>query len=157
MHLTIVASGRWKRGAGRALFALYQERLRWPLILREIDAPGGGGSAPIVRRREEARRLAAAIPTDARRVILDARGRMLDSDAFAQCFASWRSDGAGNIAFVIGGADGLDPSFLDTAHLVLSFGAMTWPHLLIRVMLIEQIYRAQQILAGHPYHHATES
>ena len=92
-----------------------------------------------------------ALPKDAVLVALDARGKTLSSTDLAARFARWR-DADASLAFVIGGADGLADSVVDKAKLVLSLGAMTWPHLLVRGMLLEQIYRAQQILAGHPYH-----
>lgn len=109
------------------------------------DRKGGGAAA-------EGALLRRAIPAGARVVALDERGRMLDSPALAALLARWRDDGAGAAAFVIGGADGLDPAVRDGADVVLSFGPMVWPHRLARVMLAEQIYRAVTILAGSPYH-----
>ena len=88
----------------------------------------------------------------ARIVALDERGRTETSDAFARRLAHWRDDGVRTVGFVIGGADGLDETVRKKADFVLSFGALTWPHMLVRAMLAEQIYRAQSILAGHPYH-----
>ena len=86
--------------------------------------------------------------------MLDQRGESLDSAAFAALLGRWRDDGRPAAVFVIGGADGLAPSLRDKAQLRLAFGAATWPHQLVRVMLLEQIYRAATILAGHPYHRA---
>ncbi len=96
--------------------------------------------------------LRAACPSGATLVALDRRGKPLDSASFAKRLGTWRDDGVGDLAFLIGGADGHTESLLKDCTLALSFGAMTWPHLLARAMLAEQIYRAQQILAGHPYH-----
>jgi len=87
-------------------------------------------------------------------VALDRRGKALDSAGFAQRLGRWRDDGVAELGFLIGGADGHGEPLLKKASLILSFGAMTWPHLLARAMLAEQIYRAQQMLAGHPYHRA---
>jgi len=86
--------------------------------------------------------------------VLDGRGKMLDSAGLARQLGSWRDQGTAGITFVIGGADGLGDDVLARADLVLSLGAMTWPHQLVRVMLAEQLYRAQTILSGHPYHRA---
>ena len=86
------------------------------------------------------------------RVALDQTGRVLTSSEFAARMGAWRDRAVGDVAFLIGGASGLDSDVTEGADLVLSLGAMTWPHLLVRGMLAEQLYRAQQILAGHPYH-----
>jgi 23S rRNA (pseudouridine1915-N3)-methyltransferase len=85
-------------------------------------------------------------------VALDERGKSLDSSAFATLLGRWQDEGLGDLAFVIGGAEGLSPAVLERADLALSFGQMTWPHLLVRVLLAEQLFRAQCILDGHPYH-----
>jgi 23S rRNA (pseudouridine1915-N3)-methyltransferase len=92
------------------------------------------------------------VPPGARLVALDERGRSLPSEAFAKLMGGWRDQGVGLAAFVIGGADGLDRAVTERADLLLALGPMTWPHQLVRVMLAEQIYRADSILAGHPYH-----
>jgi 23S rRNA (pseudouridine1915-N3)-methyltransferase len=102
----------------------------------------------------EADLLARAIPAGAVLCILDERGRSLSSPDFAAQLARWRDAGRQDAAFVIGGADGIDPSLRARADLAISFGAMVWPHMLVRVMLAEQLYRAATILAGSPYHRA---
>ncbi len=117
-----------------------------PLREQEVDTRGAAGPA------EEGRLLRRAIPDGSVLVALDERGRALTSPEFAARLAGWRDSGRGDLAFAIGGADGLDPSFRDGADLVLSFGSMVWPHMLARAMLFEQIYRAATILAGTPYH-----
>ena len=94
----------------------------------------------------------AALPPGARLVALDEHGGAWSSRVFAERLAQWRDQGTATLAFAIGGADGLDRTVIDRADAVLSLGPMTWPHLLVRGMLLEQLYRAQQILAGHPYH-----
>jgi 23S rRNA (pseudouridine1915-N3)-methyltransferase len=103
-------------------------------------------------KRLEADKLLAQIPKNAVLVALDERGESLDSGTFAQRLGAWRDAGRADLAFVIGGADGLDEEVRRRADLLLSFGRLTWPHMLVRGMLAEQLYRAQQILAGHPYH-----
>ena len=100
----------------------------------------------------EAELLLAAVPDDALLVALDERGKALTSAAFAERLQRWRIEGPKSLAFVIGGADGLPQPVVQRARFALSLGAMTWPHLLARILLLEQLYRAQQILAGHPYH-----
>ena len=103
---------------------------------------------------EESIALATIIPQGAAVVLLDSRGDSLDSASIAAQFAKWRANDKPAVVFVIGGADGLAESLRDKAQLRLSFGTATWPHQLVRVMLLEQIYRATTILTGHPYHRA---
>ena len=100
----------------------------------------------------EAELILAAVPAGARLVALDERGEAWSSRDLAERLASWRDQGTATLAFAIGGAEGLGRAVVERADAVLSLGAMTWPHLLVRGMLLEQLYRAQQILAGHPYH-----
>jgi 23S rRNA (pseudouridine1915-N3)-methyltransferase len=103
---------------------------------------------------EESIALANVIPERAVTVILDQRGDNLDSATLANRIARWRDDGRPAVVFIIGGDDGLAPALRDKASFTLAFGAATWPHQLVRGMLLEQIYRAMTILAGHPYHRA---
>jgi 23S rRNA (pseudouridine1915-N3)-methyltransferase len=107
---------------------------------------------PAALKEREAALILAALPSGARLVALDERGEAWTSREFAQRLAAWRDGGAGALAFAIGGADGLGGAVIERADAVLSLGAMTWPHFLARGILLEQLYRAQQILAGHPYH-----
>ena len=152
MRLHIIAIGRLKPGPHAALARHYAERLTWPLVIREVEEKRP--LPPPELREREAALLLQALPKEARLVALDGRGKALSSEGFAERLARWQSEGAGDVAFVIGGAEGLGETVLRQAQLVLSLGAMTWPHLLVRGMLLEQLYRAQQILAGHPYHRA---
>ena len=150
MRLHVIAVGRLKGGPHEALARYYAERIAWPLTLRDVEEKRPL-SASEIREREGALLLAAA-PPRATLVALDARGQALTSEAFAERLQRWRDGGIDDLAFLIGGAEGLADAVRQKAHLVLSLGAMTWPHLLARGMLLEQLYRAQQILAGHPYH-----
>ena len=150
MRLHIVAVGKLKAGPHAALAQHYAERLAWPLVLREVEEKRPLPAAEL-KEREGALLLAAA-PTGAVLVALDERGKTLTSAAFAQKIAQWRDAGTADLAFLIGGADGHSEAVRQRADFLLSFGPMTWPHLLARAMLAEQLYRAQQILAGHPYH-----
>jgi 23S rRNA (pseudouridine1915-N3)-methyltransferase len=154
MRLALIAIGRWRGGPFAEAFADYAGRLRagrWTLDLVELEErrPLAGAQ----RMAREADLLLGAVPRGAFLAALDARGAALASEAFAARLGALR-DADRSIAFVIGGADGLDPRVRAAADLTLAFGPMTWPHLLVRVMLAEQIFRAQSILAGHPYHRA---
>lgn len=154
MRLHLCAVGRLRAGPERDLVDDYLQRLDrtgkplglGPVAEHEVEDKKGGGMAT------EATLLARAIPDGAALCILDERGRTLSSPEFAQTLAVWRDSGRQDAAFVIGGADGLDPSLRARADLSISFGRMVWPHMLVRVMLAEQLYRAATILAGSPYH-----
>lgn len=150
MRLTIAAVGRARSGPERALYEHYAGRIVWPLALREVEEKRK--LPPVELMRREGELLLAACPAGATLVALDRRGAVLGSEAFARRLGSWRDDSIGDVAFLIGGADGHEEALLRHCRMTLSFGAMTWPHMLARAMLAEQIYRAQQILAGHPYH-----
>jgi 23S rRNA (pseudouridine1915-N3)-methyltransferase len=152
LKLTIACIGRAGRGPERGLYEHYAGRIRWPLTLRELEEKKKLPPAKLIRREGEL--LLGALPDNSVPVALDRRGKVLDSEAFARRLERWRDDGVADLAFLIGGADGHGEALMQKASLVLSFGAMTWPHLLARAMLAEQIYRAQQLLAGHPYHRA---
>ncbi|WIM12043.1 23S rRNA (pseudouridine(1915)-N(3))-methyltransferase RlmH [Enhydrobacter sp.] len=152
MKITIAAIGRAGRGPERDLYDHYASRIRWPLVLRELEEKRKLPAAELMRREGEL--LLAAAPRAAVLVALDRRGRQMDSEAFARRLGRWRDESVSDVAFLIGGADGHAEALLEKASLVLSFGAMTWPHQLARAMLAEQIYRSQQLLAGHPYHRA---
>ena len=152
MKLTIAAIGRAGRGPERDLYEHYAGRIRWPLTLRELEERRKLSAAEMIKREGEL--LLAAVPDRAMLVALDRRGKALDSEAFAARLQRWRDDSVSEVAFLIGGADGHGEAVLKQASLTVSFGAMTWPHLLARAMLAEQIYRVQQLLAGHPYHRA---
>jgi 23S rRNA (pseudouridine1915-N3)-methyltransferase len=152
VKLTIAAIGRAGRGPERDLYEHYAGRIRWPLTLRELEEKRKLSTAEMIKREGEL--LLAAVPGKAMVVALDRRGKALDSEAFAARLGRWRDDSVSDVAFLIGGADGHGEAVLKQASLLVSFGTMTWPHLLARAMLAEQIYRAQQLLAGHPYHRA---
>ena len=154
MKITIACigrAGRAKHDAAQSLIEAYRERLPWPVTIREVEDRKAGGSAA-ERKTREAALLLAALPKGAVIVALDERGKSLASRAFAELLGGWRDHGEQEIAFLIGGADGLDRAVLDKARLTLSLSAMTWPHLLARVMLLEQLYRAWSLQTGHPYH-----
>ena len=152
MRILLVAVGRCRSGPERELYRHYARRLTWPLTLKEIEADG---RLPPQRQKErEGEELLAAIPRDAGVIALDERGETLDSLGLAKRLGQWRDRGMGEIACLIGGTEGLDEPVKRRADLLLSLGRVTWPHFLVRGLLAEQLYRAQQILAGHPYHRA---
>jgi 23S rRNA (pseudouridine1915-N3)-methyltransferase len=154
MRLLLCTVGRLRAGPERDLIDDYLARLDrtgrplglGPTTEHEVDDRKGGGMAA------EATLLSARVPTGARLVVLDERGTQMSSPALAARLADERDRGAGDLAFVIGGADGLHPDLRARADWALSFGAMVWPHALVRVMLSEQLYRAATILSGGPYH-----
>ncbi len=150
MRISVIAVGRARKGPERALYDDFAGRLAWPIALVEVEERRPLPAAQKVRSEGEL--LRARVPKGAVTVALDGRGKALSSEDFATRLGRWRDDGIDEIAFLIGGADGLDGAVIETAALTLSLGAMTWPHLLVRGMLAEQLYRAEQILAGHPYH-----
>jgi 23S rRNA (pseudouridine1915-N3)-methyltransferase len=158
MRVLIAAVGRLKQGPERELAAVYRKRaeaIGRNLGLRDFEIVEIRDSrAPDAERRrtEESIAIANVIPERAIVAILDERGESLDSAAFAALLRMWRAEDCPVVCFVIGGADGLAQSLRDRAKVKLAFGAVTWPHQLTRIMLLEQLYRAGTILAGHPYH-----
>ncbi|MFN3576300.1 MAG: 23S rRNA (pseudouridine(1915)-N(3))-methyltransferase RlmH [Tabrizicola sp.] len=156
MRLHLCAVGRLRAGPERDLVDDYLQRLDragrplglGPASEHEVEDRKGGGMAA------EGALLARAVPEGAALCVLDERGKLLTSPEFAARLAGWRDGGRQDAAFVIGGADGVDPALRARADLVLSFGHMVWPHMLVRAMLAEQLYRAATILAGSPYHRA---
>jgi 23S rRNA (pseudouridine1915-N3)-methyltransferase len=160
VKLFLLGVGRLKAGPERELVARYAERcaasgrkLGFPAFeMREIDE--SRARRPEDRKAEEAGALEALLPAGAKRICLDERGKTMASEAFAEKLGVWRDAGAPACAIVIGGPDGLDPDFREKADLTLAFGAMTWPHQIVRVLAAEQIFRAMTILSGHPYHRA---
>jgi 23S rRNA (pseudouridine1915-N3)-methyltransferase len=154
MRLHLCAVGRLRAGPERDLVDDYLQRLDrtgrplglGPVTEHEVEDRKGGGMAA------EGALLSRAIPEGAALCVLDERGKVLSSPEFALALAGWRDGGRQDAAFVIGGADGIVPSLRARADLAISFGRMVWPHMLVRVMLAEQLYRAATILAGSPYH-----
>ncbi|MCC7273022.1 MAG: 23S rRNA (pseudouridine(1915)-N(3))-methyltransferase RlmH [Alphaproteobacteria bacterium] len=150
MRIHVVAVGRARGGPTAALFQEYVRRLPWPVTLHEVELRAVGGAGRRSEREEAL--LRERIPPRATVVVLDPRGKALSSEALAERLGRWRDDGVADLAFVLGGADGLTDAMRADAALLLSLGAMTWPHLLARAMLAEQLFRAHTILSGHPYH-----
>ena len=159
LRVSLVCVGRAKAGAERDLTSRYLERAKaagriagLTFELRELDE--SRARRPADRKTEEAAAIRACAGADARLLALDETGRALDSLGFAALVGGARDEGIGALALVIGGPDGLAPDLRDQAFRTLAFGAMTWPHQLVRIMASEQLYRAVTILTGHPYHRA---
>lgn len=150
MRVEIVAVGRARAGPELALYESYVRRIRWDLTLREVEEKRRLPAEQLKEREGEL--ILSAIPRDAAVLALDEGGRSVSSVEFARLVADIRDEGRACVVFVIGGAEGLSVPVRDRADLLISFGRQTWPHMLVRAMLAEQIYRTQQILAGHPYH-----
>lgn len=160
MLIAVHAVGRMKAGPEQELAARFFDRFErsGPAIGLEfsgvLEIAEGRAQSTDERRRDEAQRLRSQFVKGAALILLDERGKNISSQDFAKCIADLRDGGRRAAAFVIGGPDGLDQSLRDDADLLVSFGALTWPHQLVRVMLAEQLYRAATILSGHPYHRA---
>jgi len=160
MRLVVIAVGRLKQGPERELAERYRERFDdigrklgfRGLEIHEISESRARDAA--TRMAEEAAAISALIPQKYVLVALDERGKSIDSASFAQHLGRFRDEGVASTIFTIGGADGLSPDLRRKAKLTIAFGAATWRHQMVRVMLLEQIYRAATILAGHPYHRA---
>ncbi|MGF1605231.1 MAG: 23S rRNA (pseudouridine(1915)-N(3))-methyltransferase RlmH [Rhodothalassiaceae bacterium] len=150
LKLVLACVGKLGRGPEADLVARYETRLPWPCTLREI--PESRAETVDQRRAEEAARLDKAVTGCRRRLVLDERGKSLSSRDLQAVLRRWSEAGETDIAALIGGPDGLDPALVDRADCVLSLGRLTWPHKLVRVMLLEQLYRQWSIAAGHPYH-----
>ncbi len=139
MKLHVIARGKIGRSPEAELVERYAKRITWPLALTEL--PEAGSIPP-------------AAVTPSRTVLLDERGEQLGSEDLAGLLEQWREDGTREARFVIGAADGHSRVQREQADLLFAFGRATWPHLMARAMLLEQLYRATSILAGHPYHRA---
>jgi 23S rRNA (pseudouridine1915-N3)-methyltransferase len=158
MRLVVISIGRLKQGPERELAERY--RARFEDIGRKLgfrgveihEIPESRARDAATRIAEESAAISEVIPAKSVLVALDERGDNVDSAAFARHLGRWRDESVANTIFVIGGADGLSPDLRRKAKLSIAFGSATWPHQMVRVMLLEQVYRAATILAGHPYH-----
>ncbi|MGI4850706.1 MAG: 23S rRNA (pseudouridine(1915)-N(3))-methyltransferase RlmH [Janthinobacterium lividum] len=147
MNLSLIAIGKIKSGPAKDFFGLYQRRLIKDISVKEIEVKSKGSSDEIKRLEQDL--ILQAIPPRAFVILLDEKGENITSESFADKLQNLMSD---KIVFIIGGAHGVTPLVKARANLLLSFGKWTWPHMMVRVLLVEQIYRAQQIHLNHPYH-----
>jgi len=137
MRLHVIARGKIGRSPEAELIDRYAKRIAWPFKVTELPDNGGTIPPPLSPHRD---------------VLLDERGRQMTSEEFAALLGRWRDDGVREARFLIGAADGHGDVARDKADLLIAFGAMTWPHMIARAMLVEQLWRATSIIAGHPYH-----
>jgi len=144
MQITLSVIGKLRDPALKSLFDEYKKRLDWKITLHEFEAKASS--------LKEGELLLKSLPPATFMIILDEKGENLKSEEFAELLKNIQIHHQGKVGFVVGGPDGLDDEVKTKAQKSLSFGRMTWPHLLVRVMLMEQLYRAQQILKNHPYH-----
>ncbi len=160
MRIGLFAVGRLKTGPEKDLAARYFDRFAKAgtaiglEFSRITEAAESRASSSDTRKREEAAMLQKALPENGVLVLLDERGKALDSEAFAALLGTYRDQGKRELTIAIGGADGLDPALYDRADATICLGKMTWPHQLVRILIAEQLYRAVTILSGHPYHRA---
>jgi 23S rRNA (pseudouridine1915-N3)-methyltransferase len=158
MRILVAAVGRLKQGPERELAERYRKRAvdagrkTGVSAVDIIEIKESRAGNPERRMFEESIAIANVIPEEAAVVILDGRGESMSSSAFAGRLQGWRSQDISAVAFIVGSHDGLAPSLREKSRLAIAFGAATWPHQLARIMLLEQIYRALTIIAGHPYH-----
>lgn len=152
LKINLIALGLLKEGPEHDLLQKYSKRLHWKLSLKQLVVKKNLSGAEL--KSAEAELIRGALAPNAPLVVLDERGPALTSDQFAQRLHKFQLIGISELNFCIGGAEGLDESIRQQAAWQVSFGSLTWPHMLVRAMLVEQLYRAQQILAGHPYHKA---
>ncbi len=149
MKLLIAAVGKAKPSPEQQLFIDYTKRIPWKIALKEVESK----QADLGKRKaREAELLLAACEGHTHMIALDETGKNLNSRELAATIATWQKNGVSSLVCVIGGADGLHDSVLNRAQLVLSFGRLTWPHMLVRALLAEQLYRTHSIISGHPYH-----
>lgn len=149
MQISIVAIGRWRECPEKTLYQEYIKRIGWKCELKEVEVKQ---TLPDDKLKiKESELLLAAVPKVAAIIALDEHGRSRNSMEFSQMLRTVEESGR-DIAFLIGGASGHGDAVLKAAEQKISLGAMTWPHMLVRAMLAEQIYRARTILSGHPYH-----
>ncbi len=143
LKVDIIAVGRLRRGPYFELSEEYRKRIRWNLAVHELEAE---------TQEAEIAKIAARLDNNAFIIAMDERGNGLKSLDFADTLSKLQDGGTDHIQFIIGGHEGLTDEIRNRASLLLSFGQQTWPHMMARIMLLEQVYRAQQIIAGHPYH-----
>lgn len=152
MKITIISIGKFENSPHRATFETYLKRLKWTIELKEFEAKNGKNLAPAQLKQVEAELILKAIKPGSITILLDEKGKQYSSIDFAKLLQNYGTNGNSHINFVIGGAFGLDEALKSKANGLISFSAMTFPHLMVRSILIEQLYRAESIINNHPYH-----
>lgn len=149
LKIDLICISRLKNSPYAELVQTYEKRINWPLNVIELESKHND---PVRCQKDENEKILKAVNDDAVLIACDEKGKSFSSINFSKKLQNFSLDGMNHIQFVIGGADGLIKDVKQKSNFLLSFGVQTWPHALARVMLLEQIYRSQQILAGHPYH-----
>ncbi len=152
MRITILSIGKFENSPHKAVFENYLKRLKWKVDLRELELKNSQNMSVDKIKEGEGDLILKAIRPSSKMVLLDENGKEFSSRNFAKLISDSGVNGDSDLTFVIGGSDGLSAQLLKKAYLKISLGLMTFPHLMVRSMLIEQIYRAQTIINGHPYH-----
>jgi 23S rRNA (pseudouridine1915-N3)-methyltransferase len=152
MRISIISIGKFEKSPQKAVFENYLKRLKWKLELKELDIKSSNNLTVDKIKAAEAELILKALKPSSKIIALDEKGKIFSSRDFAKLISDFAVRGDSDLSFVIGGADGLAESLLKKADLKISLSAMTFPHLMVRSILLEQLYRAQSILARHPYH-----
>ncbi len=152
MRITILSIGKFENSPHKAVFENYLKRSKWKIELREMELKNAQNMSVNKIKEGEGKLILKALRPSSKLILLDERGKQFGSKDFAKLISEFGVSGDSDLTFVIGGADGLALELLKKNHLKISFGLMTLPHLMVRSVLIEQLYRAQTIICGHPYH-----
>ena len=152
MRITILSIGKFENSPHKAVFENYLKRLKWKVELRELELKNAQNMSVDKIKEGEGELILKALKPSSKLIAMDERGKQFSSIEFSKMIADFGVVGESDLTFVIGGSDGLSQEVLRKASLKISLSKMVFPHLMVRAILIEQIYRAQSIIAGHPYH-----
>ncbi len=152
MRITILSIGKFENSPHKAVYENYLKRLKWKVDLRELELRNSQNLSVEKIKESEGELILKALRPNSKLILLDEKGKQFASRDFAKLISNYALNGDSDLTFVIGGADGLSTELLKKNHLKISFGLMTLPHLMVRSVLVEQLYRAQTIISGHPYH-----
>ena len=152
MRITILSIGKFENSPHKIVFENYLKRLKWKVSLRELELKNSQNLSVEKMKEGEGELILKAVKPSSKLIALDERGKEFGSIAFSKIISDFAVAGDSDLTFVIGGSDGLSPEVLKKAQLKISLSKMTFPHLMVRAILIEQLYRSQSIIAGHPYH-----
>jgi 23S rRNA (pseudouridine1915-N3)-methyltransferase len=152
MKISIISIGKFENSPHKQVFETYIKRLKWKVELKELDLKNSQNLSVTKIKEGEGALILKVLKPSSKLIVLDEDGKQFSSVAFAKMISDFAVAGDSNLSFVIGGSDGLSEEVLQKSNLKISFGKMTFPHLMVRAILAEQLYRAQSIIAGHPYH-----
>lgn len=152
MKITIISIGKFEKSLFKPLFDDYLKRLKWKINLKELEVKNSKSLPSNDLKKEEAKLILANIKEGEKIIALDEKGEIFTSRKFAKLISNFAVNGNSSLSFIIGGADGLDEEIIKKAHMQISLSQMTFPHMMVRVILLEQIYRAFTIINNHPYH-----